>query len=47
MILVRIVAPHFVAGLETDGTVRRATPIIGYMVVWSDEDVRIHVQQAG
>jgi hypothetical protein len=31
MRLVRIVAPHFVAGFETDGTVRRAAPIIGYM----------------
>ena len=29
--LVRIVAPHFVAGIETDGTVRRAAPIVGYM----------------
>lgn len=47
MKLVRVVAPHFVAGFETDGTVRRAAPIIGYMVGWSDEDVRVHVQQAG
>ena len=31
MTLIRIVAPHFVAGLETDGIVRRAAPIIAYM----------------
>ena len=26
--LVRVVAPHFVAGPETDGAVRRAAPIL-------------------
>jgi hypothetical protein len=26
--LVRVVAPHFVAGFETDGIVRRAAPIL-------------------
>lgn len=33
MILVRIVGPHFVVGLEADafGNVLRAAPIIGYM----------------
>ena len=41
--LVRIVAPHFVAGIETDGTVRRAAPIIGYMLGWTDAEVREHV----
>jgi hypothetical protein len=45
--LVRIVAPHFVAGIETDGTVRRAAPIIGYMVGWSDDQVRTHVKAKG
>ena len=34
--LVRVVAPHFVAGFETDGTIRRAAPIIAYMVGWKD-----------
>jgi hypothetical protein len=34
MNLVRIVSPYFVAGLEEDGTVRRAAPIIKYMVGW-------------
>lgn len=43
MILVRIVAPHFVAGLETDGTVRRAAPIIAYMIGWTDDQVREYV----
>lgn len=26
--LVRVVAPHFVAGFETDGSVRRCAPIL-------------------
>jgi hypothetical protein len=28
MRLIRVVAPHFVAGSESDGTVRRAAPIL-------------------
>ena len=37
MRLVRVVAPHFVAGFETDGTVRRAAPIVRYLVGWDDD----------
>lgn len=40
MLLVRIVAPHFVAGLVTDGHVRRAAPILRYMIGWPDDRVR-------
>jgi hypothetical protein len=47
MKLVRIVAPHFVAGFETDGIVRRAAPIIKYMVGWSDDKVRQYVKKKG
>jgi len=47
MTLVRIVAPHFVAGLETDGVVRRAADIIGYMVGWPDERVRAYIYRKG
>ena len=47
MTLVRIVAPHFVAGLETDGIVRRAAPIIAYMVGWPDDRVREYVKAQG
>jgi hypothetical protein len=43
--LVRIVAPHFVAGLETDGVVRRAAPILNYMVGWPDDRVRAYVKE--
>lgn len=46
-ILVRIVAPHFVAGFETDGTVRRAAPILRYMVGWNDDKVRDYVKKKG
>jgi len=45
--LVRVVAPHFVAGFETDGTVRRAAPILRYMVGWSDARVRAYVAENG
>lgn len=47
MKLVRIVAKHFVAGLETDGNVRRAAPIIKYMIGWSDDRVRDYVKAQG
>jgi hypothetical protein len=36
MRLYRVVAPHFVAGFESDGVVRRAAPILGYSVGWSE-----------
>jgi hypothetical protein len=51
--LVRVVAPHFVAGFEIDGTpgapgtVRRAAPIIGYMVGWSDAKAREYIKRKG
>jgi hypothetical protein len=47
MNLVRVVAPHFVAGFETDGIVRRAAPIIKYMVGWTDDAVRDYVRKKG
>ncbi len=43
MKLVRVVSPFFVAGFESDGFVRRAAPIISYMVGWSDDRVRKYV----
>ena len=45
MILVRIVAPHFVAGLETNSAVRRAASILHYMVGWPDDRVRAYVKE--
>lgn len=51
--LVRVVAMtkvgklHFVAGFETDGIVRRAAPIIGYMVGWSDARARAYIAKRG
>ncbi len=47
MTLVRIVAPHFVAGFETDGVVRRAAPIIRYMLGWSDARARSYIASKG
>ena len=43
MRLVRIVAPHFVAGFETDGVVRRAAPIIKYLIGKTDEQAREYI----
>ncbi|MCK1670375.1 hypothetical protein [Bradyrhizobium sp. 150] len=51
--MVRVVAMtangklHFVAGFETGGTVRRAAPIIGYMVGWSDARARAYIAKRG
>lgn len=47
MKLVRVVAPHFVAGFETDGTVRRAAPILKYMTGWLDQKARGYVKSKG
>lgn len=47
MTLVRVVAPHFVAGFETDGNVQRAAPIIKYMVGWTDAYARHYIKQKG
>jgi hypothetical protein len=38
--LVRVVAPHFVAGFETDGVVRRAAPILKRLIGESDATAR-------
>lgn len=40
MRLVRVVAPHFVAGFETDGVVRRAAPILKRLIGESDDTAR-------
>lgn len=45
--LVRIVAPNFVAGFETDGIVLRAAPIIKYLVGKSNADVRAYIKSKG
>lgn len=47
MILVRIVAPHFVAGLETDGIVRRTAPILKKLLGKTDDEVRAYVERMG
>ena len=47
MILVRVVAPHFVAGFETDGIVRRAAPILRRLEGLSDDAARVVIDRAG
>ena len=47
MKLVRVVAPHFVAGFETDGVVRRAAPIIKHLVGKSDDYAREVIARYG
>lgn len=47
MTLVRIVAPHFVAGLEFDGVVTRTAPILRYMRGWDDRRVRLYCARKG
>jgi len=45
--LVRVVAPHFVAGFETDGVVRRTAPILKVLRGWTDERARKYIQRKG
>lgn len=45
--LIRVIAPHFVAGFETDGVVIRAAPIMKYMVGWTDEKTRSYILKKG
>jgi hypothetical protein len=47
MKLVRVVAPHLVAGFETDGVVRRAAPILKYLVGKTDEEARRYIARKG
>ncbi len=47
MKLVRVVAPHFVAGFETDGIVRRTAPILKRMRGWTDERARKYMLSKG
>lgn len=47
MKLIRIVAPHFVAGLEADTMVRRTAPIISYMTGWTGRQVADYCKQKG
>lgn len=47
MTLVRVVAPHFVAGFETDGVVRRAAPIVKYLVGTTDQQARAYIKSKG
>jgi hypothetical protein len=47
MKLVRVVAPHFVAGFETDGVVRRAAPILKHLIGKSDDYARETIRRYG
>ena len=48
MILLRITAPHFVAGVVIeDGRVVRAAPIVKYMMAWQTWKVRRYVERKG
>lgn len=47
IILVRVVSSHFVAGFETDGIVRRAAPIIKYLIGKTDDEARAYIKAKG
>jgi hypothetical protein len=47
-VLIRIVAPHFVAGIEArDGRVIRAAPILAYMLGWDGARVAQYAKRRG
>jgi hypothetical protein len=45
--LVRVVAPHFVAGFETDGIVRRTAPILKRLKGKTDKEARAFIARKG
>lgn len=47
MRLVRVIGPHFVAGFETDGIVRRAAPILKYLIGKTDTEARAYIHSKG
>jgi hypothetical protein len=47
MKLVRVVAPHFVAGFETDGVVRRTAPILKCLRGLTDDSARALIRGRG
>ncbi len=47
MTLIRIVSPHFVAGLEATDRVIRAAPVIRYMVGWTGKQVASYCKSKG
>lgn len=48
LILVRVVAPSFVAGFETDGVVRRAAPILRrHILGMTDEQAARVIERKG
>lgn len=48
MMLVRVVARHFVAGFETDGIVRRAAPILRRAILGkTDAEARKVIRSRG
>lgn len=44
MTILRIVAPHFVAGIEPGG---RCAPILAYMRTWSLSRIRMYCARRG
>lgn len=48
MKLVRVVAPHFVAGFESDGhNIVRAAPILKYLIGKTEAYARHYIKQKG
>jgi hypothetical protein len=45
--LIRVVAPHFVAGFETDGIVRRTAPILKALRGLTDDKARVLIAGRG
>lgn len=45
--MIRIVAPHFVAGVVLADQVERAAPIVKYMIGWNAGKVRNYARSKG
>jgi hypothetical protein len=47
MLLIRIIAPHFVAGIERIAYRNRCAPILGYMQTWNIEKIQNYCKSKG
>lgn len=46
-LLIRVVAPHFVAGLVTTGVVTETAPILAYMIGWPEQKAADYIKRKG
>lgn len=46
-LLIRVVAPYFVAGLVTTSVVTESAPILAYMIGWPEQKAADYIKRKG